>query len=225
MKSSSVSFLYWRLSGFYFFYFASLGALIPYWSLYLKDLGFSVREISELMALILLTKIIAPNIWGWIADHTGQRMRIVRIGSFLAAIIFAAVFLTTNYWWIALVMLSFSFFWNAALPQFEATTLQHLDDQPHRYSGIRLWGSIGFIISVACLGYLLESYSISLLPLSVFICMLGIFLMSLFVPERAAGHLSVSGIKLKEIIFRPEVLALIIVCFLSQASHGAYYTF
>ncbi|MCV6614229.1 MAG: MFS transporter, partial [Cellvibrionaceae bacterium] len=27
---------YWRLSGFYFFYFAVLGALVPFWSLYLK---------------------------------------------------------------------------------------------------------------------------------------------------------------------------------------------
>lgn len=225
MKSSKVPFLYWRLSGFYFFYFASLGALVPYWSLYLKDSGFSVREISELMALILLTKIIAPNIWGWIADHTGKRMLIVRIGSLLAAVIFATIFLTTSYWWIALVMLSFSFFWNAALPQFEVTTLQHLDTQPHRYSSIRLWGSVGFIISVASLGYVLQHYSITLLPLSIFGLMIGIMLMSFFVPERAAGHLPVTHIKLKEILLRPEVVALIVVCFLSQASHGAYYTF
>lgn len=225
MKSSAVPYLYTRLSSFYFFYFASLGALVPYWSLYLKDIGFSVREISELMALILLTKIISPNIWGWIADHTGQRMLIVRIGSLLALVIFAGVFFTTSYWWVAFVMLAFSFFWNAALPQFEVTTLQHLDDQPHRYSSIRLWGSVGFIFSVAILGYVLQHYSTSLLPISIFVLLAGIFLISFFVPERAAGHLHVSPVKLKAILLRPEVLALIAVCFLSQASHGAYYTF
>ena len=36
---------YWRLSGFYLFYFASLGALVPYWSLYLKSLDFSLSLI------------------------------------------------------------------------------------------------------------------------------------------------------------------------------------
>ena len=225
MKSSGISFLYGRLSSFYFFYFASLGALVPYWSLYLKDTGFSVREISELMALILVTKIISPNIWGWIADHTGQRMVIVRIGSFLALALFAFVFFTSSYWWIAIIMLAFSFFWNAALPQFEVTTLQHLDDKPHRYSAIRLWGSIGFIVSVASLGYALQYYPTTLLPITIAGFLLGIFVISLFVPERAAGHLPVTHIKLKEILLRPEVLALIIVCFLSQASHGAYYTF
>jgi len=41
---------YWRLSGFYFFYFAALGCYIPYWGLYLKDSGLTSQEIGELSA-------------------------------------------------------------------------------------------------------------------------------------------------------------------------------
>ena len=41
---------YWKLSGFYFFYFASLGVLVPYWSLYLKSLGFNSLTIGALVA-------------------------------------------------------------------------------------------------------------------------------------------------------------------------------
>ena len=51
---------YWRLSGFYLFYFASLGAFLPYWSLYLQSKDFDARAIGELMAIIMATKIIAP---------------------------------------------------------------------------------------------------------------------------------------------------------------------
>ena len=155
---------YWRLSGFYFFYFASLGALVPYWGLYLKSLGFSAVEIGELIAIIMATKIIAPNIWGWIADHTGQRMSIVRLASLLSAVTFAGVFLASGYWWLALIMSLFSFFWNAALPQFEAITLNHLGTDSHRYSVIRLWGSIGFIIAVAGLGMFFENAGTGRLP-------------------------------------------------------------
>jgi len=50
---------YWRLSGFYFFYFASLGVLVPYWSLYLKSLGFNSFAIGALVAIIPATKLIA----------------------------------------------------------------------------------------------------------------------------------------------------------------------
>ncbi|MBL4567807.1 MAG: MFS transporter, partial [Porticoccus sp.] len=61
---------YWRLSAFYFCFFGLLGALYPYWSLYLKSKGFSASEIGLLLAIPMATKVIAPNLWGWLADHT-----------------------------------------------------------------------------------------------------------------------------------------------------------
>jgi len=216
---------YWRLSGFYLFYFATLGALIPYWGLYLKSLGFSAVEIGELVAIIMATKIVAPNVWGWIADHTGRRMAIVRGACLLAAIAFAGVFLGHGYWWLALVMSLFSFFWNAALPQFEATTLNHLGAETHRYSSIRLWGSIGFILAVAGLGFVFERAGTGSLPQILLILFAGIWISSLLVPEGAAAHQPLNEEPLRRVLRRPAVLSLLLVCFLIQASHGPYYTF
>ena len=217
--------MYWRLSGFYFFYFASLGALIPYWGLYLKSQGFNAVEIGELVAIIMATKIIAPNIWGWIADHTGRRMRIIRIACLLAALSFCGVFIANGYWWLALVMGVFSFFWNAALPQFEATTLNHLGDETHRYSSIRLWGSIGFIVAVAGLGFLFDSTGTGLLPSLLVLLFAAIWFSSLTVPERVARHQAVDHEPMLAVLRRPAVVSLLLVCFLIQASHGPYYTF
>lgn len=216
---------YWRLSVFYLFYFAALGALVPYWGLYLKTLGFSVVEIGELVAIIMATKIIAPNVWGWIADRSGRRMAIVRLACLLAALTFAGVFLGQGYWWLALVMVLFSFFWNAALPQFEATTLNHLGADPHRYSSVRLWGSIGFIVAVAGLGFVFQHTGISLLPMVVLALFAGIWLSSLVVPESAAAHQSIDDEPLSAVLRRPAVVSLLLLCFLVQASHGPYYTF
>lgn len=216
---------YWRLSTFYLFFFASLGALLPYWALYLDSLGFSAADIGELMALIMATKIIAPNVWGWIADHTGRRMAIVRFASFCAVAAFAGVFFGSSYWWLALVMMGFSFFWNASLPQFEATTLNHLGDESHRYSRIRLWGSIGFICTVAGLGPLLDRYGVTLLPPVLMVLFAAIWLASLAVPERDAPPFDGRHEPIVNVLKRPEVIALLLVCFLMQASHGPYYTF
>jgi MFS transporter, PPP family, 3-phenylpropionic acid transporter len=215
---------YWRLSGFYLFYFASLGALVPYWSLYLKSLGFSSLEIGELMALLMVTKVIAPNVWGWLADHTGRRMRVVRIGSFLSMVLFLGVFWTDTYWRLALVMFGFSFFWNAVLPQFESVTLVHLAERSNRYSMIRLWGSVGFIFSVAALGPLLEYFGPQLLPPVLLGIYISIFLSSLLVPERVEQPHHDSA-PLGDLLRKPAVIALIFACFLLQASHGPYYTF
>lgn len=216
---------YWRLSGFYFFYFASLGALLPFWGLYLKNRGFSPAEIGELMAVVMATKLIAPNIWGWIADHSGRRMPIVRLASLLSVITFAGVFYVTGYWDLALVMMLFSFFWNASLPQFEAVTMSYLGDRIREYSRIRLWGSIGFILAVVGLGYFVDELGIGLVPQVVLWLYVGILLNSLVVPERGAVIPQHEQESIIQVLKRPEILAFLAACFLMQASHSAYYAF
>ncbi len=216
---------YWRLSGFYFFYYASLGALIPYWGLYLNSLGFDAAAIGILMAITMATKIVSPNVWGWIADHTGKRMAIVRLGSLATAVCFIGIFFAQEFWWLAFVMLLFSFFWNAALPQFEATTFNHLKTETHRYSRIRLWGSIGFILAVWSLGDVLNKTGMDVLPIILLFLFLGIWAMSLLVPEDTAVHLPVDHEPLRKILTHPAVMGLLVSCFLMQLSHGPYYTF
>jgi PPP family 3-phenylpropionic acid transporter len=216
---------YWRLSGFYLFYFASLGALLPFWGLYLQDRGFSPAQIGELMAVLMGTKVIAPNVWGWIADHTGRRMSIVRLASLLSVVCFAGVFLADGFWPLALVMMLFSFFWNASLPQFEAVTLSYLGKRIREYSRIRLWGSVGFILTVAGLGQFVDRLGIGLVPQVVLALYLGILLNSLVVPERGASLPQHQQESILAVLKRPEILAFLVVCFLMQASHSAYYAF
>jgi len=215
---------YWRLSGFYFFYFASLGVLIPYWSLYLKSLGYNSLTIGALVAILPATKLIAPYIWGWLADHTRRSMLIIRIACLLALLSFSLVFVSQELWWLAASMLLFSFFWNATLPQFEAMTLNHLGDDTHNYSMIRLWGSLGFIVLVVVIGDLLETYDADIIPLVVLISFVVILLSSFSVPEKLnKPHSDHSPIW--HVIKQPKVMAFLLVCFLMLCGHGPYYTF
>jgi PPP family 3-phenylpropionic acid transporter len=216
---------YWRLSSFYFFYFAALGILVPYWGLYLKDAGFSASEIGELTAILLATRIVAPNVWGWLGDHLGHRMRIVRSASLIAAVSFAGIMLGNSYLWIAAVMLVFSFFWNATLPQFEVVTLQYLGEHTAHYSRIRLWGSVGFIVTVLLLGALLERYAVTLVPYAIFIALLAIWLSSLTIAEKSDQPSVTPSRSLRKLLLRPEILAFFGLCFFIQLSHGPYYTF
>lgn len=216
---------YRRLSAFYLFYFASLGALLPYWSIYLQSIGFSPARIGELMAAIMLTKVIAPNVWGWLADRSGRRIHIVRIASLLSLACFAGVFVANGFWWLLLVMVVFSFFWNASLPQFEATTMNYLGEDSHRYSLIRLWGSVGFIITAAGLGPLLDHYDTSLLPLVMMLLFLSIWLSSLTVAEAPPHPATDALLPLRRLLRRRAVIALLGVSFLLQLSHGPYYAF
>lgn len=216
---------YWRLSGFYFFYFAAIGALVPYWGLYLQFRGFDPLEIGQLMAMLMVTKIIAPNLWGWIADRTGRRMVIVRSASLLAMLSFLELFLVQGFWGLALVMVLFSFFWNASLPQFEAVTINHLGLQFRHYSRIRLWGSVGFVAAASLLGGLLDVFGLELVPISVLVFFFGIWLCALWVPDSCPPDSQASSESLREVLKQPAVLAFLGACFLAQAGHGTYYAF
>lgn len=218
--------LYLRLSSFYLVYFASLGVMLPYWGPYLAALGFGPARIGELIAIPQATKLIAPTLWGWLADRAGRRMRVIRWACLASALSFAGVFAAgDSYLGLALVTLLFSFFWNAALPQFEAVTLTHLGDQVHRYSRVRLWGSVGFVGAAVGLGFATRAWGIGIVPA----VLLGLFILlwinSLLAPDGPMSPAARQSPPLGRVLRRPVVVAFFCVCFFNQAAHGAYYGF
>jgi PPP family 3-phenylpropionic acid transporter len=216
---------YWRLSGFYFFYFAFVGAMAPFWGLYLRSLEFNAFQIGVLMSLLQVMRIFAPNIWGHIADHTGRRVAIVQLAALICLVAFVGVFWATSFWPLFLVMSLISFFWSASLPLVEATTLTHLGERADRYGRIRLWGSIGFIVVVVGLGAALDHASIKLVPWVVFGLLVGIVLTTRFIPEADIAQRDHVHIPIAEVLRRPQVLALFAAALLMAAAHGPYYTF
>jgi len=216
---------YWRLSGFYFVYFAFVGAFVPYWSLYLKSLEFNAFQIGVLMSLLQVTRIFAPNLWGWLADRSGRRMRVVQWAAALSLLSYLGVFADSSFTWLFLVMTAMSFFWSASLPLVEAITLGHLGDNTDHYGRIRLWGSIGFIVAVVGLGYVLDYASVRVLLWIVLGLKVGVLLFSRHIPEPFVAPHPADGVEVWDIIRRPEVVALLAACFLMAAAHGVYYTF
>ena len=101
---------YWRLSSFYFTYFALLGAIVPFWAMYLSDQGYSPIEIGVLSAILMGTKVISPYILGWLADKTGKPMRVIRYSALLAFICFLAIFFVSGFYWLIIIVASFTFF-------------------------------------------------------------------------------------------------------------------
>lgn len=216
---------YWRLSGFYFFYFAVVGTLIPYWGIYLKSLGYSSQDVGVISAIIMATRIVAPNFWGWLADHTQQRLRIIRIGSLAASIIFAGILLDQRYWWLVLVVSCYTFFWHAVLPQFEVITLGYLGNNYHRYGQIRLWGSLGFMAAVVGLGLVFDVLPVRFLPLFILTFLILIWLSSLSLKDVSAKKSDGERQNFLSLVLQPTIICFLAASFLLQLSHGPYYTF
>ncbi len=217
--------LFQKLSLHYFLYFAVLGTILPYLALYFQSLNMSAIEIGQLLGIMMLTKVIAPNIWGWLADRSGKHIYWVRLATALTVVAGSGLLFFESYWPLFITLFLFSFFWHASLPQFETFTFASLGDDKHRYGEIRLWGSVGFIAAVVLIGWQVDYFSIDWVPIDLFILLIAVWLSSYLVSDVCVKHEAEHGHHFLKIVKRPEVAALLIVSFLVQLSHGVYYTF
>jgi PPP family 3-phenylpropionic acid transporter len=197
----------------------------PYWSLYLKSIHFGAIDIAILMSIAPVMRMIAPNIWGWIADHTGKRQLVVQIAASLSALFYLGVFATTSFWGLFLVLALMNFFWSASMPLVEATTLSYLGKNSAHYGRIRSWGSIGFIVSVVGLGYAFDYIAIAWLLWAGLVCEAGIMIFSRQIPKAEVLAHHTDHQPIRQIVLQPRVLALFGACFLMSVAHGPYYTF
>lgn len=215
---------HWRLSAWYFFYFAYIGAFAPYFTLYLQSLNFSAWDIGVLMSLGQVMRILAPTLWGWLADRLGRRIPVVRMSAVLSVGGFLAFFATVEFWGIFAGMCVMTFFWSASLPLVEALTLDHLKGRTEDYGRIRLWGSVGFVVAVLGVGALLDMLP---LPSLLWVCiglLAGIVLCAATLQESPPVAVK-SHPPLRLGLLRAEVLALLAACFFMSAAHGPLYVF
>ncbi|HSI25552.1 MAG TPA: MFS transporter [Methylotenera sp.] len=217
--------LHWRLSRFYFIYYFFVGAFVPYWGLYLKSEQFSPADIGILMSLFQISRIFAPNFWGWLADHTGKRAPWIRLTAFLGLCGFTAVFWAHGFFWLFFVMAALSIFTSSTLPLAESLTLAHLATTNGHYSRIRMWGSLGFIVAAVILGFLIDATGIHSLLWFLLIVQVTLFVLSFTLPEPRIEPHEHDRFSIWQVIKQPNVIALLVGCSLMVTAHGVLYNF
>lgn len=216
-----------RLAGFYFAYYAALGAFTPYWSLYLQSQGMGVAAISVLMSLWYATRVLAPSTWTMLAARSPRPIRWLHVGCWLTLASFTGFLLPWKFAGLFAVMCAFCFFYNAVMPQFESITQSHLHGRSDRYGLIRVWGSIGFIVVVALFGVLIDRLGATMLPWLMLPLFAGLLVSSYCNGYAAAPAMAMHGDEtgFRQRLRRPETRAFFIAAFLVQVSFGPYYTF
>ncbi len=214
-----------RLSRFYFIYYFFVGAFVPYWGLYLQSEKFTAADIGILMSLFQISRIFAPNFWGWLADHTGKRAQWIRLTAFLGLCGFTAVFWAHGFFWLFFVMAALSLFTSSTLPLAESLTLAHLATTNGHYSRIRMWGSLGFIVAAVVLGFLIDATGISSLLWFLLAVQISLFVLSYTLPEPVVAAHEHDHFSIWQVVRQPNVVALLVGCSLMVTAHGVLYNF
>jgi PPP family 3-phenylpropionic acid transporter len=177
------------------------------------------------MAAGPVMRLAAPAFWGWLSDRSGRRVPIIRFSAALTSLAFVVFFFVGGFWTVfAGIALTF-FFWTAAHPLVEALTLDHLHGRTEEYGRVRLWGSVGFVVTVLGVGALLDLQSLDSLLWVCLGLLLGVLASALSLSEAGERPGDRPAPPLRLGLRRGEVVALLAACFFMSAAHGPLYVF
>jgi PPP family 3-phenylpropionic acid transporter len=168
-------------------YFAHIGFFNPYLALWLKDLGYGIVAIGLLTAVQAATRLIAPYGWGWISDHTGERVKLLRVGATVAFLVSCGLWVEGGFWWLAGVLFVMFLHTSAMMPMSEAA-MAHLVSRDGafdagRYGRVRLWGSLGFLVTVFLAGAWFEQFGMSHFPAWTVLSLLAVVVSAWLLPD------------------------------------------
>ena len=213
------------LGAYYFAYFAYVGAYSPYITLYLKDVGMTAAQIGLLYSIPQVMRIFGPNAWGHLADVSGKPRAIVRIAALASLVGFAGMYAGESFAWLFAVLVVMHFFTSAQMPLIEAITLDQVRTAPGHYGRIRVWGSVGFVIAVLGLGYLLDYLPVrTVLHVTTALLVL-VVLAAVAMPAPRHVVLDTPRESLRDKLKLPAVRVFLVAGFLNAFAHAALYTF
>ena len=219
-----------RFGALTFTYFAAVGLFNPYAPLWFQSLGFSTLLIGLISSLQSWTRVFAPYAWSWAGDHGGRRTELIRLaaaGALLSALGLLGVRAAVP---VALVTVLLFLANSGVVPLFEALLAQALHTQhgidPKRYGRVRVWGSVGFIVSVTAFGALLEWAGIGIFPAFVAAMNAGLLWAALRLPATHvdAQHEEAAPPVLPR-LRRPEVAWFFASIFFTVLAHTSVYAF
>jgi PPP family 3-phenylpropionic acid transporter len=214
-----------NFSLFFFGYYGYIGAFTPYASLFFADKGINAPQIALLMSLMQVMRIFGPNLWGWVADHTQKRVTVLRLTALCALTVFLGMFAGQTFAQFFVLMILINTFTSAQGPISEALMLSEMRGDLTHYGRLRLWGSVGFIVSVTAAGELLDRYGIHFLPWTVVALLVLVLLASIRIEESLHAHTHYQASSVTALLRRREVVAFFLSTFLMIAAHSALYVF
>jgi len=164
-------------------YFAHIGFFNPYLPLWLKELGLPIVVISLLTSVQSFTRVFAPYAWGALSDHTGERVRLLRLSATVALLASLGLWYDGGAWWIGAVLLLLFTHTSSMMALTEAAMAHLVAGDWGRYGRIRLWGSAGFLVTVFAAGAWFERFGLASFPAWSAVSLGLVLLCTLWLPD------------------------------------------
>ncbi|KJS15840.1 MAG: hypothetical protein VR69_11235 [Peptococcaceae bacterium BRH_c4b] len=173
----------WALRGLIFFYFASVGVLLPFLPLVFREKGLSTWQIGVLFAIGPLVTMTIQTLWGFISDRLKTVKKIIIFQLVVVSMLSGFVFESDNFYLLLPALFIFySFAW-PVIPLTDSLTLSCIRNIGGNYGHYRLWGSAGFGLTALVCGKLFLTYGVGLFTMVYVVLIIICLIMCVFLND------------------------------------------
>ena len=214
-----------RLALFYLVYFSYMIAFSTYFPLWMAQRHYSPSEIAGVLVLPQLLRIFVSLVWARLAEWCGESLNILALSFTLAAVICVLIGLSSTLAEVFFLVGLLGIFTTGVLPLVDATAIAALVGRTERFGPVRLWGSIGTIVTLIGVGALLDFQPVTIL-IPVMVGMLALVVAASFViPGRHLSSPNAVRKAWRHSFKQPGIIAFLASCFCMMAAHGALFSF
>lgn len=208
--------LFFKLSSFYFFYFAAVGVYIIFLPKVLHDIGYTPSQIGIVLALAPLMRFLTPFLF---LKHIKLSQNLFK-ATLIFSILNVSLFYITidNFYAFMINNALLGVCISLILPYMEVISIKELGN---RYGKSRLYGSIGFMLIALVIAKVLTGTEIVLHFYLATIFFTAVFAISLLKYDISEHEKTPHSEKFSLIKYWPIWLSL----FLMQVSFGGFYNF
>lgn len=209
----------WALKSLIFFYYATIGVILPFLPLYLHGEGLDTARIGFLLAIGPFVSLVVQFPWGFISDRMQTVKKIIVFQLAASASLVTLIFQADSFGLLALAMVLFYCFCWPVIPLMDSLTLATVRESGGSFGNFRLWGSVGFALTALVSGSVLAVVGVDKM-LYIYLGLVGVCLgLALMVQDTQPLGRPVTLQKVGELLMRRDVLLfLVIITFLSMTN-------
>ncbi|WP_437545369.1 MFS transporter [Sorangium sp. So ce367] len=189
------------ISLYYFGIFAVLGVYLPLFPSWLEARGMQGLAMGAIAATLPAMGLVAPPVFGLIADSLGVRVWLIRAACAGAFVVFALLALSSalgvslGFGGLFVAALAFAFFRSPMFMMADVVAVEASASSGIAYGRLRLWGSISFALMAIASGALVDPARPVAFPATIAASLLIAFAISWALPARGEAPFRRSGLR------------------------------
>jgi len=208
--------------------FATLGVYVPYFPRWLEARNIQGLAMGAIAATLPAMGVVGPPLFGLIADGLALRGALLRFASAGALLAFSLITLahalghSLGFGVLFSAVLVFALFRAPMVMMADVLTMEQSAAEGKSYAGVRLWGSLGFLVVALLAGRLLDVRDAIALPAAITVTILCALLIAWRLPAKSPTPAVPSPAHARALLASPDIRLFLLAALFAQGGHVSY---